>query len=133
MVQEQRTLHEILGEEIIRRLVDRFYDIMDSLPEAQPIRAMHPSDLGSSRDKLFWFLVGWSGGPPLYVERFGHPRLRARHLPFRIGAPESAQWLLCMKLALDEVVVDEDVRAALFGAFRRIAGHMQNTEDGPAA
>lgn len=120
------------GEDRIRALVDRFYDLMDTLPEARPIRDMHPEDLSSSRDKLFWFLVGWMGGRPLYIERFGHPRLRARHLPFPIDDAAAAQWMLCMQQALDEVLVggehDEDLRRRLGGAFARIAGHMRNVE-----
>ncbi len=114
------------AEATLRRLVDVFYDRMDSLPEAAPIRAMHPADLTGSRDKLFWFLCGWSGGPQYYISRFGHPRLRARHLPFVIGRPESAQWLLCMRAALDAEIADEDLREDLWGAFRHIALHMEN-------
>jgi len=123
---EDATLYAALGDATLRRLVDHFYDAMDSLPEVQPIRQMHPADLTPSRDKLYFFLVGWCGGPPLYTSRYGHPRLRARHLPFAIGPAESAQWLLCMRTALDEVVADEDLRATLWSAFRRIAGHMEN-------
>ncbi len=119
-------LYDRLGDATLRALVDRFYDLMDTLPEVQGIRAMHPPDLGASRDKLYWFLVGWTGGPPAYVSRFGHPRLRARHLPFPIGPAESAMWLLCMAGALEETVADPDDRAALLGAFRRIAHHMEN-------
>ena len=88
------------GEQRLRALVDRFYDLMDSAPEAAGIRALHPEDLTESRNKLFWFLSGWSGGPPMYIERFGHPRLRARHLPFSIGEAERDQWLWCMNHAL---------------------------------
>lgn len=125
----ETSLYEQIGDETIRRLVDRFYDTMDKTPETQGIRAMHPGDLGSSRDKLYWFLVGWAGGPPLYTDRFGHPRLRARHLPFLIGPSESAQWMMCMHVALEETISDDDVRVTLFSAFRRIAGHMQNQSD----
>ena len=85
---EDAPFERIGGEEGVRALVDRFYDLMDTLPEAAGIRAMHPRDLRMSREKLYLFLVGWLGGPPLYVERFGHPRLRARHLPFPIGDSE---------------------------------------------
>ncbi len=116
-----------VAEATLRRLVDAFYDAMAREPDAAPIRAMHPADLASSRDKLFWFLVGWSGGPQHYMTRFGHPRLRARHLPFPIGPSESAQWLLCMRLALDAVLAgDEDLRETLWAAFRHIARHMEN-------
>jgi len=125
---DDSSLYEQLGPETIRVLVDRFYDQMDTLPEVEGIRRMHAPSLKVSRDKLYLFLTGWMGGPQLYVEKYGHPRLRARHLPFAIGPAESAQWLLCIKLALDEVVADEDLRVVLFSAFRRIAHHMENQE-----
>jgi hemoglobin len=128
----EMTLYARLGDERIRRLVDRFYDQMDTVPECATIRAMHPADLSSSRDKLYWFLVGWSGGPPLYVERYGHPRLRARHLPFSIGDAEALQWMHCMRMALDETVPEPHLRSLLEAAFGRIAGHMRNREDGAA-
>lgn len=114
------------GEEGVRRLVDRFYDLMDSLPEAREIRALHPESLDGSRDKLWWFLTGWLGGPPRYVERFGHPRLRARHLPFPIGERERDQWMLCMTRALEETVADVELRTFLRDALARLADHMRN-------
>ena len=114
------------GEPGVRRLVDRFYDLMDALPEARELRAIHPPVLDGSRDKLHWFLVGWLGGPPLFVERFGHPRLRARHLPFAIGARERDQWLLCMARAVDETVADAELRAFLAPSLAQLADHMRN-------
>ncbi len=130
MSEVETTLYDRLGDERIRRLVDRFYDHMESVPECAPIRAMHPADLAGSRDKLYWFLVGWAGGPPLYVERHGHPRLRARHLPFSIGDAEALQWMHCMRLALDEVVGEPHLRSLLEAALGRVAGHMRNQEPG---
>ena len=88
------------GEAAVRKLVDRFYDLMDALPEARGIRELHPPDLAGSRDKLFKFLSGWLGGPPLYVEEYGHPRLRARHLPFPIGEAERDAWLTWLVVVL---------------------------------
>ena len=114
------------GEPAVRRLVDRFYDLMDTLPEAKAIRAMHPPSLDSSRDKLHWFLVGWLGGPDLYVERFGHPRLRARHLPFVIDDAARNAWMLCMRRALDEQVPDVLFRELLSGTLGKVADHMRN-------
>ena len=114
------------GETVIRRLVDRFYDLMDSAPEAAGIRALHPPELTESRNKLYWFLVGWMGGPPLYIQRFGHPRLRARHLPFPIGERERDEWLWCMFNALDEVVPDEALREQLAHALAQTADFMRN-------
>ena len=118
---------ELLGGEVgVRKIVDRFYDFMDELPEAWEIRKLHPQDLGGSRDKLFKFLSGWLGGPPLYEQEYGHPRLRARHLPFPIDNQARDQWLLCMRLALEEQVSDEKLRVALNMAFARTADHMRN-------
>ncbi|MDP2308637.1 MAG: group II truncated hemoglobin [Pseudomonadota bacterium] len=121
------TLHTAIGgDAAIRRLVDRFYDHMDALADAAPLRAMHPPDLAESRDKLYWFLSGWLGGPPLYVERKGHPRLRARHLPFTVDQAARDAWMRCMDLALAEVVADDSLRARLSDALGQVATHMMN-------
>ncbi len=117
--------YDQLGEDRVRALVDRFYDLMDTLPSAAGVRALHGRDLAPSRTKLFLFLSGWLGGPPLYVSRYGHPRLRARHLPFPIGEPERDAWMLCMDRALTEVV-DEPLRGQLSQALARTADHMRN-------
>lgn len=114
------------GEESIRLLVDRFYDHMDSREDTAVIRAMHPDDLQSSRDKLYMFVVGWTGGPQLYMEAYGHPRLRMRHLPFTIGDDERDQWMLCMQLALEETVEDDGLRKELYSSFHHLATHMRN-------
>lgn len=122
-----QTIFEMVGGEgKVRELVDRFYDLMDTRPEAAGIRALHPPDLQSSREKLFLFLVGWMGGPPLYVQQYGHPRLRARHLPFPIGESERDQWLWCMKQALEEVVEKELIRVQLYQNFAHLADFMRN-------
>ena len=122
-----KTLYEQLGgEENLRRLVDRFYDLMSELPEAKTIRAQHPDDLTVSRDKLFKFLSGFFGGPSLYIAEFGHPMLRARHLPFSIGENERDQWLLCMNRAIDELVGDPQLVSQLKTTLFRTADHMRN-------
>lgn len=121
------TLYELMGkEEGIRKLVDHFYDEMSALPEARGVLEMHPKDLAGSRDKLFWFFVGWSGGPQLYVEKFGHPRLRARHMPFKIGKSERDQWLFCFQKALVKMNYPESVSKELFSSIIRVADHMRN-------
>jgi hemoglobin len=125
-MERNELFHSVGGEAGVRALVDRFYDLMDTLPEARDIRALHPPSLDHSRDKLHWFLVGWLGGPPLYIERFGHPRLRARHLPFSIGARERDQWMLCMTRAVGERISDAEVRAVLVGTLGPLADHMRN-------
>lgn len=121
------------GEPAVRRLVERFYELMDTLPEAYGIRKMHQPDLSSAGEKLFMFLCGWLGGPQLYVEKFGHPKLRARHLPFAIGTDEAGQWMLCMRQAMAEVITDETLRAALDKSLDDLAHHMRNRDDPPAA
>jgi len=91
------------------------------------LRAVHGSDLARAREKLFWHLCGWLGGPQHYVERFGHPRLKARHMPFVIGIRERDQWLACMDQAMGEVGVDEALRARLRESFFQTADWMRNT------
>lgn len=117
------------GDSAVRALATRFYQLMDTLPEAQHIRAMHPTDLTSSEEKLYLFLSGWLGGPSLYIERYGHPFLRKRHLPFRIASPERDAWMLCMRGAMKEIVADEDLRTALDEAFTGMADHMRNAPE----
>lgn len=114
------------GAEGARRLVDRFYDLMDTLPEARALRAQHPASLDDSRDKLYEFLSGWFGGPALYIEKRGHPRLRARHMPFAVDAAARDAWMLCMARALDEVVADVDAREKLKDGLAKLADHMRN-------
>jgi hemoglobin len=130
MNESRATPYELIGgEDGVHRLVDRFYDLMDSDPEASVIRAMHPPDLETSREKLRLFLTGWLGGPPVYVERFGHPMLRARHLPFAIASAERDQWMACMERALDEQDMPDVLREALRQRFQSMADHMRNRPD----
>ena len=114
------------GEAGIRMLVDAFYDHMDLDPEFSGIRKLHPETLDGSRDKLYWFLCGWMGGPNLYVERFGHPRLRARHMPFSIGSPERDAWTACMRLALRDCEIDPKLSDWLMGQLSGTADWMRN-------
>lgn len=114
------------GAEKIRALVKRFYQIMDELPESYGLRKMHAENLQGSEDKLFKFLNGWMGGPDLYVQEYGHPMLRRRHLPFQIDVSARDQWLMCMNRALDEVVADAQLRAELSVEFANLADHMRN-------
>lgn len=112
----------------VRALVDRFYDLMDTLPEARALRALHPSDLTDSREKLYEFLSGWLGGPPIYIEKRGHPRLRARHMPFVIDDAGVQAWLMCMNRALDELCSDAEAREKLKGGLAPLAKHMRNVD-----
>ena len=114
------------GEAAVRALVDRFYDLMDLEPAYARLRAVHPPTLDSARDKLFWFLCGWLGGPDHYQSRFGHPRLRARHLPFRIGIVERDQWMACMIQAMAECELDPVLQERLAESFMGTADWMRN-------
>lgn len=116
------------GEERVRALVQRFYQVMDELPESYGIRKMHPENLKTSEDKLFKFLSGWMGGPQLFVQEYGHPLLRQRHFPFSIGKEERNQWLMCMDIALRDTVADEGLRQELTVAFVKVADHMRNQQ-----
>lgn len=128
-----KTPYARLGEAVgVRALVDRFYDLMDLEPDYAELRQVHGNDLTQARDKLTWFLSGWLGGPDLYIERFGHPRLRARHLPFSIGVVERDQWMACMNQAMIEEGVDDDLRVRLVQAFYQTADWMRNRPDSGA-
>ncbi|UXR66227.1 group II truncated hemoglobin [Bdellovibrio bacteriovorus] len=127
---EEKKPYELLGgEPVLRRLTQRFYEIMDTLPEVQGIRRMHPENLRGSEEKLFMFLSGWLGGPNLFMERYGHPRLRMRHFPFKIGKSERDQWMLCMVQAFDELNIAEPLRSELLHSLLRLADHMRNLEE----
>ena len=127
----QKTLFEELGGvEKIRDLVEKFYDVMDTDPKAAGIRAMHAADLTEAREKLFMFLTGWSGGPSLYIERYGHPMLRRRHLPFAIGESERDQWMFCMVRAMHEIKMEEPMVVSLAQALWSVADFMRNKPEG---
>ena len=114
------------GAEGVRSLVNRFYDLVETAPEASHLRAVHGPSLDSAREKLTLYLTGWTGGPPAYVERFGHPMLRARHLPFAIGVRERDEWLWCMERALEAHDMPDEVRQFLMTKLRPLADHMRN-------
>lgn len=115
---------EIGGMDRVRQLVETFYDIVEA--ESPILREMLPSDTSVSRAKLFEFMTGWLGGPPLYIEKRGHPRLRMRHFPFSIGDYEAAEWMRCMTEALDETKVADPLRAFLIEKLGESALHMRN-------
>ena len=121
------TPYEQLGGDAgVRALVERFYDLMDLEPAYAELRRVHAASLDHAREKLYLFLSGWLGGPPLYVERHGHPRLRARHLPFPIGLTERDQWLACMSQALDETRCPAELKPQLMEAYFKTADWMRN-------
>lgn len=114
------------GESRVRALVDRFYDLMDLEPGYTELRQAHGDSLDEARNKLFWFLCGWLGGPDYFIERFGHPRLRMRHMPFSIGIQERDQWVACMDQAMGELEVPADLRNRLNHSFMQTADWMRN-------
>ena len=114
------------GEDRVRALVDRFYDLMDLEPGYAALRAVHGSTLEDARQKLFWFLCGWLGGPQHYTAQFGHPRLRARHMPFKVGLLERDQWLACMDEAMGDTGVPQALRERLRDSFFQTADWMRN-------
>lgn len=130
-IKENQNTHyqRIGGEEKVRALVQRFYQLMDALPESHGIRKLHPESLKGSEDKLFMFLTGWMGGPQLYVEQFGHPRLRMRHITFPIGESERDQWMHCMTQAMQDVIEDKVLREELTVALYKTADFMRNKSE----
>ena len=114
------------GEAVVRTLCERFYDLMDLEPAYAALRSVHGPDLAQAREKLFWFLCGWLGGPSYYTDRFGHPRLRMRHMPFAIGIRERDQWLACMDQAMVETGIDPVLRERLKASFFQTADWMRN-------
>lgn len=117
------------GEAGVRVLVDRFYELMDTLPQVTELRHMHGADLTNIRQVLFEFLSGWLGGPQLFIERHGEVRLRMRHLPFKIGRKERDQWILCMFQAMQDVGVSPVLQEELKVTFWKTADHMRNLQD----
>jgi hemoglobin len=129
METETTTLYEAIGgDATVRALTRRFYELMDSLPEAARCRAIHPPDLSGSEEKLYEYLTGWLGGPPIYVEKRGHPMLRRRHFIAEIGPAERDEWLLCFTRALEETVSHQKLREIILEPITRLAFHMRNKE-----
>ncbi len=126
---EETTPYELLGgDEGVRKLTVDFYGLMDTLPEAAPIRAMHKGDLSEMTDKLGTFLIGWLGGPQHYQERFGRVIIPLAHKPFPIGASERDQWLMCMHGAIEKTSLDASMKTRLMDSFGRMA-EMCRTKD----
>lgn len=114
------------GEETVRRLANSFYDVMETAPEAEELYAIHPLPLDTIRQKFFEFLSGWLGGPALFEQKYGHPRLRARHMPFQVSEQMRDQWMFCMNKALDEVVENKLLRDGIRQSIGQLASHMIN-------
>ncbi|PYG61005.1 group II truncated hemoglobin [Rhizobium sp. UGM030330-04] len=126
---ETITLYEAIGgDATVRALTRRFYELMDTLPEAAHCRAIHPADLSGSEAKFYDYLTGYLGGPPVYVEKHGHPMLRRRHFVAPIGPAERDEWLLCFRRAMDETIENVKLREIIWAPVERLAFHMQNQE-----
>ena len=117
---------QIGGQPTVDRIIDAFYDAMDTLPEAEIIRVLHPKNLGNTRAVLKKFLAEWLGGPRTYSQERGHPRLRARHLPFSIGDAERDAWIFCMRKAMEQEVADPEAREWIVQKLAGVADWMRN-------
>ena len=129
MAEEAITLYQAIGgDDTVKVLSHRFYELMDTLPEARHVRAVHPPSLTGSEEKFYEYLTGYLGGPPLYTEKRGHPRLRSRHFVAEIGPVERDEWLLCFRQAMDETIASPKLREIIWPPIERLAFHMQNKE-----
>jgi hemoglobin len=117
---------EIGGLEAVRRIVDRFYRLLDSDERFAAVRALHGPDLSHARQTLLEFLAGWLGGPPLYFQKPEHRCVMSAHAKFPIGAREARQWLACMAQALEESGIGEQTRLRISAALGRVADRMRN-------
>ncbi len=117
---------KIGGEQGLKRLVDEFYRVMDTAPEAKRCRDLHRESLAEANHKLYMFLSGWLGGPNLYIEKYGHPRMRKRHFPFVITTIERDEWLWCMKKSLERHPARDKFKTELYESFKAFAEHMRN-------
>lgn len=130
MSEDTITLYEAIGgDDTVRRLVHRFYELMDTLPEAGNCRAIHPPSLEGSEQKLYEYMTGYLGGPPLYTDKYGHPRLRSRHFAAPIGIAERDEWLHCFRLAMQDTIEHPKLREIIWTPIERLAFHMQNREE----
>ena len=130
MTSSTATIYDTIGgAPAVRQLVQRFYLLMDIQPETYQLRQMHPQTLTLSEEKLFEYLSGWLGGPALYIEKNGHPRLRMRHRFYAVGPAVRDQWMLCMTQALREQVEDSQLLELLINQFAQMADHMINTNE----
>lgn len=123
------TLYEAIGgDATVKALCQRFYQLMDTLPEAARCRAIHPEDLTESEEKFYDYITGYLGGPPIYMEKRGHPMLRRRHFVAEIGPQERDEWLLCFRRAMEDTIAHEKLREIIWGPIEKLAYHMQNKE-----
>lgn len=123
-----QTPYQILGKDGIRRLADAFYDVMDERPQAATIRAMHAENMDLIKDKLYEYLTGWMGGPPIYAAKTGTVCLTDPHKPYPIGPDERDQWLDCMHEALERINASEELKKMLEQPLFQIADTIRNRD-----
>lgn len=124
---EQSNAYDLIGgDKVIRAIAHEFYQQMQQRQETQTLLALHRAPIAESEAKLYEFLSGWLGGPPLYQQKYGHPALRARHMPFAIDESMRDQWLICMRAAIDKCIKKPEHRQAIIQAISTLADHMRN-------
>lgn len=128
--QKTITLYEAIGaDDTVRKLVRRFYELMETMPGGEAARAVHPPSLANAEEKLYEYLTGYLGGPQLYIEKYGHPRLRARHFVAPIGKAEVESWLACFRQALNDTVEHPKLREIIWAPIEQLAHHMANRQE----
>lgn len=125
---ETTPYYRIGGEEKVRELANTFYDVMEQDPIAAELLAIHPQPLDRLREVFFLYLSLWLGGPDDFQQHYGHPRLRARHLPFTVTLKLKEQWMYCMRKAMFATVDDIGLAQKLLSALDQLAEHMINSE-----
>ena len=123
---ESSSLYEQLGEEGLQLLVDKFYDLVMANPI---ISGLFTTDLDLVKKKQFMFLSQFLGGPSLYAQEYGHPRMRMRHMPHKITPLAAKNWLECMRIAIESLEIDHQLKVNIFQRFPNVAAHMVNTPD----
>ena len=120
----ENTIYEQLGEEKLHQLINKFYELV---LENEVISPLFTTDMEVVRQKQTAFLTQFLGGPPVYNQTFGHPRMRMRHLPHKITEEAAIEWLSCMNAAIRTLDIEDDFKVTLFNCFPRLAAHMVNT------
>ena len=127
-IQSNNLYRRLGGDQPLRSFVARLYQYMDNLPEVKPVRDMHAMSLNEAGERLFNFMSGWLGGPKLYHQFYGEPRLRRRHMHIAIGNTERDQWLLCARKALDDMSWQPTESNELMQRLHEMANHLRNQD-----
>lgn len=127
MNKKSLTFYELLGEEVILLIVNKFYDKVFNNPILIPL--FKTSKIDAVKDKQFSFLCQFLGGPSYFNEKYGSPKMRMRHLPHAITDTAKDEWLKCMHEAIHDTIADKDLAIALYNCFPKLAQHMVNTPE----